>query len=60
MRWPTSAAVSTYVFLVSPGMVAQLTPFVPPPVVSQRSQRYRNVIGVEPLHEPLVVVSVSP
>jgi hypothetical protein len=41
-------------------MVAQLTPFVPPPDVSQRSQRYWNVIGVEPLHVPSVVVSVSP
>jgi hypothetical protein len=37
-----------------------LTPFAPPPVVSQRSQRYWNVIGVEPLHDPSVVVNVSP
>src|SRR5512132_288281 len=39
MRWPTSARRSTSVRRVSPGMVVQLTPFTPPPLVSQRSQR---------------------
>jgi hypothetical protein len=37
--WPTSAAVSTYVLRVSPEIVSHLTPLVPPPDVSQRSQR---------------------
>ena len=41
-------------------MVAQLTPFAPPPVVSQRSQRYWNVNGVVPDHVPFDVVSVVP
>jgi hypothetical protein len=40
--------------------VAQLTPFTPPPLVSQRSQRYRNDIGCVPDHEPLVVNNVFP
>jgi hypothetical protein len=60
IRWPTSACASTYVLLVSPGIVAQLTPFTPPPDVSQRSHRYWNVIGVVPVQLPFVVVSVSP
>src|SRR5215212_3298137 len=39
MRWPTSARRRMYVRRVSPGIVAQLTPFTPPPLASQRSQR---------------------
>jgi hypothetical protein len=58
--WPTSLPLSTYELRVSPAIVSQLTPFVPPPDLSQRSQRYWNVIGVEPLHVPLVVLSVCP
>src|SRR5262245_51886771 len=58
--WPTSLDVSAYELRVSPGIVSQLTPLVPPPDLSQRSQRYWNVIGVEPLHAPFVVLSVSP
>src|SRR3954463_6062378 len=60
MRWPTSAPESTYVLRVSPGIVAQLAPFAPPPDASQRSERYWNAIGVVPLQVPFVVVSVSP
>ena len=40
IRWPTSAPVSTYVRLVAPLIVLELTPLTPPPLVSQRSQRY--------------------
>ena len=39
MRCPTSAPRSTSVRRVSPGMVVHVTPFGPPPLASQRSQR---------------------
>jgi len=60
IRRPTSARLRMYVLRVSPAIVAQLTPFAPPPVVSQRSQRYRNVNGAVPVQVPFVVVRVSP
>jgi hypothetical protein len=60
IRWPTSARLKTYVLLVSPAIVAQLIPFGPPPVASQRSHRYWKVIGAVPVQLPFVVVSVCP
>jgi hypothetical protein len=45
--------------VVSPGIVAQLTPLLPPPVASQRSQRYRNDATV-PDQLPFEVRSVLP
>jgi hypothetical protein len=60
IRWATSAARTMYVRRVASGIVVQLTPFAPPPLVSQRSQRYWNDIGCVPDHEPLVVKSALP
>src|SRR5436190_2045339 len=60
MRWPTSARRKTSVRRVSPPMVLQVAPLTPPPLVSQRSQRYRNASGRVPLHEPFPVLSVCP
>ena len=39
MRWPTSAGRCTYVRRVAAAIAVQVTPLLPPPLVSQRSQR---------------------
>ena len=41
-------------------MTKQLEPSAAPPSVGQRSQRYVNVIGVEPDHVPGLAVSSRP
>ena len=50
----TSTFFSTYVLSVAPPIFEQL-----PPSASQRRHWYMNVVG-EPLHVPLLVVSVLP
>jgi hypothetical protein len=55
-----SACRTTYVWKTAPEIPVQLTPFTPPPLVSQRSQRYENLNGVVPDHEPLTAVSRLP
>jgi hypothetical protein len=58
--WPTSPCVRMCALVVSPGIAAQLTPLLPPPDASQRSQRYRNENGVVPDQLPFEVLSVLP
>jgi hypothetical protein len=59
-RMPTSACRMTYVRPNACEIPVQLTPLTPPPLVSQRSQRYVNLKGAVPVQGALAAVTRRP